>query len=96
MKRILVPTDFSDYSRVALQFAANLAHKTSARIYLIHVIDSDGSWGGGYTGSGAWMGSTSDTEVLPLMIDRLRMIKRNMQQFIKDAGVPGTDIYHNV
>ncbi len=97
MKRILVPTDFSDYSRIALQFAANLAHKISGRIYLIHVFDDNGvGIGAGSAGSGAWAGTAADVDVLPMTIDRLRLIKSTAQKFIKEAGVPGTDIYHNV
>jgi nucleotide-binding universal stress UspA family protein len=95
MKRILVPTDFSDYSRVALQFAANLAHQISGRIYLVHIFDDNGVDMPGSTGSGAWMGS-SDRNEFPLLIDRLRSIKGHMQKFIQDAAVQGTDIYHNV
>jgi nucleotide-binding universal stress UspA family protein len=95
MKRILVPTDFSDYSRIALQFAANLAHRISGRIYLVHIFDDNGIDMPGSVGSGAWMGSSVNDD-LPLVIDRLRMIKRQMQKFIKDCGVQGTDIYHNV
>jgi nucleotide-binding universal stress UspA family protein len=95
MKRILVPTDFSDYSKIALQFAANLAHKINGRIYLIHVFDDNGVDMPGTTGSGSWMGAMSGNEI-PLMIDRLRSIKSQIQNFIKNCGVPNTDIYHNV
>jgi nucleotide-binding universal stress UspA family protein len=95
MKRILVPTDFSDYSRIALQFAANLAHKISGRIYLIHVFDDNGVDLAGTVGSGSWMGSSDGTDI-PMMIDRLRSIKSTAQRFIKESGVPNTDIYHNV
>jgi nucleotide-binding universal stress UspA family protein len=95
MKRILVPTDFSDYSRIALQFAANLAQKISGRIYLVHVFDDTGVDMPGSTGSGAWMGSAEENE-FPLVIDRLRMIKRNMQSFIKDSAIPGVNVYDNV
>ena len=37
MKRILVPTDFSDTANNALQFAADLAKKNNAEIVLLHV-----------------------------------------------------------
>ena len=39
MKKILVPTDFSDQSKIALDFAAELAKKTKAVIKLIHVFE---------------------------------------------------------
>ncbi len=95
MKRILVPTDFSDYSRIALQFAANLAQKIAGRIYLVHVFDDNGVNLPGSVGSGAWAGSIESDE-FPLVIDRLRRIKTNMQHFIKESAVPGVNIYDNV
>lgn len=38
-KNILVPTDFSKYSDMALKQAVDLAEEFHARIYLLHVID---------------------------------------------------------
>jgi nucleotide-binding universal stress UspA family protein len=37
LKRILLPTDFSKYSQVALEYAAALADKFGAEIHLLHV-----------------------------------------------------------
>jgi universal stress protein A len=37
LKKILVPTDFSDFSQFALEFALPLAEKFQAKIYLMHV-----------------------------------------------------------
>lgn len=39
MKRILVPVDFSQRAEEALQIAAQIAKKTGATIYLLHLID---------------------------------------------------------
>ena len=41
MKRILVPTDFSDTSRVAIQHALDVADAVSAELLLLHVIDEE-------------------------------------------------------
>jgi nucleotide-binding universal stress UspA family protein len=38
-KRILVPTDFSEPSYAALQYAIYIANRTNSRIYLIHFAD---------------------------------------------------------
>ncbi|MEK7368217.1 MAG: universal stress protein [Planctomycetota bacterium] len=38
-KKILCPVDYSDCSAKALRYAAGLALKDSARLYLMHVID---------------------------------------------------------
>jgi nucleotide-binding universal stress UspA family protein len=40
LKRILVPTDFSESSDVALQIAIDLAKQQNARIHLLHVVPS--------------------------------------------------------
>lgn len=41
LERILVPTDFSDNSKAALEYAVGLAEKFGADIYLMHVIAND-------------------------------------------------------
>ena len=38
-KKILVPTDFSDYADKALKQAIDIAKQNKAKIYLFHVID---------------------------------------------------------
>src|SRR5690554_2475120 len=38
MKKILVPTDFSEYALNAAKLAANIAKKFDARIYFLHVV----------------------------------------------------------
>jgi nucleotide-binding universal stress UspA family protein len=40
VKTILVPTDFSDGSQVALEYATSLAKSFSAKIILLHVIET--------------------------------------------------------
>lgn len=39
MKKILVPTDFSEQAYIALRAAAGIARKSSAEIILLHIID---------------------------------------------------------
>jgi nucleotide-binding universal stress UspA family protein len=39
VKRILVPTDFSQYSDMALQKAVDIASENNAKVVLLHVID---------------------------------------------------------
>ena len=39
MKRILVPTDFSEHSINALKVAAQLAKKYDSEIYLLHILE---------------------------------------------------------
>jgi nucleotide-binding universal stress UspA family protein len=39
LRRILVPTDFSETSAAALRYASALAHRFAARVYLLNVAD---------------------------------------------------------
>jgi universal stress protein A len=45
IKKILVPTDLSELSVVAVEYAASLAEKYSARIYMLYVIEGQPSKG---------------------------------------------------
>jgi nucleotide-binding universal stress UspA family protein len=45
MKKLLVPVDFSESVKPAISFAANLARKTGAELYLIHIIDTPAQHG---------------------------------------------------
>ncbi|MFO1486526.1 MAG: universal stress protein [Verrucomicrobiaceae bacterium] len=38
-KKIVVPTDFSDHSNLALKAAASLGHRTGASVLLLHVTE---------------------------------------------------------
>jgi nucleotide-binding universal stress UspA family protein len=50
MKKILVPTDFSDQAYMAAEVAASIAKKTGARVYLLHVINMPSYEGNGFSG----------------------------------------------
>ncbi len=50
MKKILVPTDYSEQANYALDFAYQIARKSNAEIYLVNVVDYPGlstAWSGG-------------------------------------------------
>ncbi|MHB8109713.1 MAG: universal stress protein [Syntrophorhabdaceae bacterium] len=40
-KKILVPTDFSEYAAQAFERALNIAKETGAEVVLLHVVDQD-------------------------------------------------------
>ena len=40
LKRILVPTDFSEFSQAALRYGCEFAAKFGAELHLLHVIDN--------------------------------------------------------
>ncbi len=39
LERILLPTDFSDYSRQAIQYACELAKQFDATIHVLHIVE---------------------------------------------------------
>ena len=43
LKRILVPTDFSEYSAVSLDYACSFAEKFNAELHLLHVLEMHAS-----------------------------------------------------
>lgn len=45
MKRILIPTDFSDYAEHALKVAAQIARKNDGEIILLHMLELPGQGG---------------------------------------------------
>jgi nucleotide-binding universal stress UspA family protein len=96
MKRILVPTDFSECALPAIDFASNLARKTNGEIYLLHVIegatdvDTTSS-----IGAGGWA-SASDTLTVPYMIERLKLIKRKMKTLIKETKLYGLNVFDEI
>ena len=38
IKKIVVPTDFSEYSNSAVRLATNIAAKANAEVHLIHIV----------------------------------------------------------
>jgi nucleotide-binding universal stress UspA family protein len=50
MKRILVPTDFSEHSEDALKAAAQIAKKNKSEIYLLHMLELPGQMSDAITG----------------------------------------------
>lgn len=40
LRKILIPTDFSEYSSVAIDYACGLAEKFGSQLHLLHVLES--------------------------------------------------------
>jgi len=96
MKKILVPTDFSENAQGAIDFAANLARKTSAEIYLLHVIENDDDYSGIST-SGEWNSYVaSETIEIPTMIGLLKITAARMKEIMNQPIFDGVTVYDNV
>src|SRR5689334_16761266 len=90
MKKILVPVDFSSCSALAVKFAANLAHKTSGELVLLHVLD-EAEPDPGIGSSGSWAGA-EEVATVPYMIARLKHVKTEMQKFINENALSGLHV----
>jgi nucleotide-binding universal stress UspA family protein len=60
-KRILCPLDFSENSQAALSYASSLAKEAGAKLYLIHVDDSQVPYDAGFA---AYVAPPDNTETL--------------------------------
>ncbi len=77
MKRILVPTDFSDTAYAAAEVAANIAKRTNARVYLLHVVN---------------LLEYGDEEEISKQLFVMKLVRKRMEEmvsqpFFKDVNV---------
>lgn len=91
MKTILVPTDFSNYSTNALDFAYQIAKKIEAEIQLVHVIESMDSKSYNTTGT-----VEIDRKVDLYMHELMKVVTRQMHDIENDAKYEGVSIRSHV
>ena len=84
MKRILLPTDFSDQAEYALRVAATLAKKTGATIYLMHMLEFPAHFLSGDTNLNV------PEQLLFMKIAHERFEKTMEQDFMKGINVEVT------
>ena len=95
MKTLLVPTDFSETARYAIDFSAEMAKKIDAEVYLLHVLyapDTDTGLGTG----GSWADASDTVMTVPYMIKRLKLLKGQMQDLIKGSKLYGLKVYDEI
>ncbi len=93
MKKILVPTDFSEQAENALKVAAQMANKFSGEIYLLHMLELPLQLVG--TGSAIGGGSHSLPEALYFMkLAKKRFSEILKQPYLKDIKVHETVEFH--
>jgi universal stress protein A len=68
-KRILCPLDFSENSQFALGYASSLAMEAGAKLFLVHVDDSQVPYDAGFA---AYVATPNNTEIL---LERLREVR---------------------
>ena len=96
MQKILVPVDFSESVKPAIKFAANLARKTGAEMYLIHIVDVPGV-GEGRMEGGEWtMTEEATSSDVPLMMFMLNKIKEKMLALKESEELKGVKVIDNI
>lgn len=95
IKKILVPTDLSELSVAAVEYAASLAEKYDARIYLLYVIEGQPSKGlppdGGYSEAGPAASVEEGKKELHRFVDwKAKEIGDVVE--VAQAGKPETEI----
>lgn len=81
MKRILVPTDFSKPSQLAVETAADIARKAGAELILLHVIEE--ATGSSFNVEGEVLYDDAENRLFTV-----RLIDRARKQLDKQAGDP--------
>jgi nucleotide-binding universal stress UspA family protein len=74
--RVLVPTDFSESSAEALEYAAQLAARIGARIEVLHVVDDP-------VASGAWNPDIFSGEISRFMDDLVEDVHRRLDTLVQ-------------
>jgi nucleotide-binding universal stress UspA family protein len=87
MKKILVPTDFSDHSEYALRVAAQIAREHDGEIYLMHMLELPNH------GSDAVMGSGSE---IPEIMFFIRKAHERFDEFKSAPYLDGISIIEAV
>jgi len=72
-KRILCPLDFSENSQIALGYASSLARESGAKLFLVHVDDSQVPYDAGFA---AYVAPPNNTEAL---MEQLVAIKPTLE-----------------
>ncbi len=83
MKAILIPIDFSDYAKTAINTGANLAKKTGAEIFLLHVFSAPADWN---------RISVEEQQKYPEHEGRMVDAEIKMERMLKDKVLKGTKV----
>ncbi len=92
VKKILVPTDYSEQANHALEFAYQIARKSEAEIYLLNVIDYPGlstAWSGGMNviGGAEPPFDTMDENFINNLMDRSKEEMRSMVKKLNEHDI---------
>ena len=96
MKKILVPTDFSECSYYAVEYAANIARRTHGELYLLHIIEAP-EMASALTLSNEWLlkdqsYSTDMHSIMNMMEDA----KKRMEEYKMRPEMQGIPVVENI
>lgn len=77
MKKILVPTDFSESAYAAAEVAAAIAKKTDARVYLLHVVS---------------LLEYGDEEEISKQLFVMKLVRKRMQEMVNQPFFEGVNV----
>ena len=72
MKKILVPTDFSDHAEYALKVAAQIARKNNGQIYLLHMLELPSHISDDGIGESNAVGTSADVPEVMFFMEKTR------------------------
>ncbi|MCM4158338.1 universal stress protein [Antarcticibacterium flavum] len=98
MKKILVPTDFSEQAEYALKVAAQLARKYDGEIFLLHMLELPMHLVGGAAASGSGVGG-GGSQNLPEALYFMKLAKKRFgeirqEPYLKDIKLTETVEFH--
>lgn len=81
MKRILVPTDFSEHANYATEVAAQIAKKHDAELYLLHIVDIE-----------TYGGTGESVQDIPEGLFLLKLAQKRFDELLKQPYLKGVKI----
>jgi nucleotide-binding universal stress UspA family protein len=93
IKRILVPTDFSEQAKYAYEIAISIARKTGAVIKLLHVVEVP--YGSTFTATGD-VSIPNDNMEQVFVLQLLEKTKSDMAKLVKSTEHAGVDVVQEV
>ena len=81
MKKLLVPTDFSEQAENALKVAAQLAKKNNSELYILHTLELP-----------LHLANSSDSSSLPEPIYFIKLAEKNFKELLEKPYMEGIEI----
>jgi nucleotide-binding universal stress UspA family protein len=81
MKKLLVPTDFSQQAENALKVAAQLARKNNSELYILHTLELP-----------LHLANSSDSNSLPEPLYFIKLAEKNFRELLAKPFMEGIDI----